>query len=70
MTRPDNFWIKFYPWTIIERYKNAISTKLTVVQDDLYELLKHTRIVIGTETGALIEAASLGIPAIVIENTK
>ena len=62
------FLVKFHPSTNIKKYKRYIQDNMNITYNDLYDLFKKAKIAIGAETGALIEAASLGIPVIFIEN--
>ena len=41
---------------------------MEVKNSDLYHLFEDSKIVIGLSTGALVEAASLGIPVICVDN--
>ena len=41
-----------------------------VLENDIYDLFKFTKIVFGGESGSLIEAVSLAIPAIIVENPR
>jgi hypothetical protein len=59
--------IKFHPTMNWEKYKARIPKNFKVVTDPLSLLLPNTLIAIGHSTGALIEAASIGIPAIDIQ---
>jgi hypothetical protein len=59
--------IKFHPTMNWGKYKTRIPKNFKVVTDPLSILLPKTLIAIGHSTGALIEAASLGIPAIDVQ---
>jgi hypothetical protein len=59
---------KFHPVTNVERYRDMIYGKAKVVEGDMYTHFKRARMVIGAATGAVVEAASLGIPVINIVN--
>ena len=59
--------IKHHPTMNREKYKTRIPKNFKMVTDPLSLLLPITLIAIGHSTGALIEAASLGIPAIDIQ---
>ena len=52
----------------MERYADLLPPDVQVVEKDLYNLLNHTKIIISAATGALVEAVSVGIAAIVIKN--
>ena len=63
-------WIKFHPSTRVNYFKKLVPGKFAVARADLYSLFKQARIVIGSETGSLVEAASVGIPVIQINNKR
>lgn len=63
-----NAFVKFHPATHMERYADLLPPDVQVVEKDLYNLLNHTKIIISAATGALVEAVSVGIAAIVIKN--
>jgi hypothetical protein len=60
--------IKFHPTMDWEKYKNRIPENSSVTNEPISVLLPKILITIGHSTGALIEAASLGIPVIDIQN--
>ena len=60
-------FVKFHPATDMKKYKKRLEGKMQIVEDDLYALFDRVGCVIGKATGALVEAASLGIPVINIE---
>jgi hypothetical protein len=60
--------IKFHPATKVKNYMGLIGENIQIVEGDIYSHFETARIVIGSATGALVEAASLGIPVINIEN--
>jgi len=62
------FVVKFHPATNIPDYVDSISSNLIISEDNLYDLLEEAKIVIGSATGSLVEAAALSIPSIVIED--
>ena len=62
--------IKFHPTTDLEKYITGIPQNFSVTSEPLPVLLSKTSIAIGHSTGALIEAISLGIPAIDIQYSK
>ena len=54
-------------WTFkIDNYKELIDKDIQVVEENIYDLFLISKIIIGISTGALIEAACLAIPAIII----
>jgi len=61
-------FIKFHPATDEEKYINSLPENIEVKNSDLYHLFEDSKIVIGLSTGALVEAASLGIPVICVDN--
>jgi UDP-N-acetylglucosamine:LPS N-acetylglucosamine transferase len=67
---PENIelHLKFHPSTDIKKYKNHLPVNIKIVDEDLYECFKTAKLVIGRSTGALVEAISLGIPAIVLDS--
>jgi hypothetical protein len=69
---PENFeiYLKFHPSTDISRYKHRLPINIKIADDDLYECFKTTKLVIGRSTGALVEAISLGIPTIVLDDNR
>jgi hypothetical protein len=60
--------VKFHPATNVEKYMGLIDRNILIVEGDIYSHFKTVRMVIGSATGALVEAASLGIPVINIVN--
>ena len=56
--------IKTHPTVSVDQYAVHIASKFSVVDEDLYVLFSRARLVVGRSTGALIEAACLGIPVI------
>jgi hypothetical protein len=60
--------IKFHPATNVKKYMGLIGKNIQFIESDIYSHFKSTRMVIGSATGALVEAASLGIPVINIMN--
>jgi hypothetical protein len=59
--------VKFHPSVDPELYREEIGDSFEISNEDLPRLLVRARCVIGQSTGALIEAASMGIPVIVID---
>ena len=62
--------LKFHPTMDWKKYEKAISEGFTVTEEDLSTLLPRALIAVGHSTGALIEAVSLGIPAIDIHRPQ
>ena len=60
--------IKTHPAVPIEALDTLAPPNSKIVENDIYELFKTTKIVIGAASGSLIEAASLGIPVISLKN--
>ena len=58
--------IKFHPSVEKDKYAAHISSEFSVTDEDLYVLFRRARLVVGRGTGALVEAACLGIPTIEI----
>jgi hypothetical protein len=67
---PDNrkFMIKFHPTTNTALF-NHYGKYFKFTEKNLYELFCETSLVIGAETGSLVEAVTQGIPAIHLEKT-
>lgn len=66
----QGIFVKAHHGIMMEKYEHLIPSGATLVNDDIYKLFETTKIVIGAATGALLEAASLGIPAVTVTNTK
>ena len=62
------FRVKFHPTTNTKKYKKYLIRNLTMTQNDIYQEFKDTRMVIGVDSGALVEAASLSIPVVFVKN--
>ncbi|MBL7131547.1 MAG: hypothetical protein ISS45_09135 [Candidatus Omnitrophica bacterium] len=62
--------IKTHPSLNIEEFKYLLQPNFTIVKDDTYKLFKTTKILISAATGATVEAASLGIPVIYVNDQK
>jgi len=62
--------IKAHPGMPADRIKGLRPPAARLVEDDIYGLFKEAKVVIGMESGALLEAASLGIPSILIKSAK
>ena len=61
---PATVMIKFHPSVEKNKYMAQIPPRFSVADEDLYVLFSKTRLVVGHSTGTMVEAASLGIPAI------
>lgn len=53
---------------MIARYRNLFPPTWSLTNDDFYELLKNTSVLITSESGGALEAAALGIPVIIVAN--
>lgn len=65
----ENMYFRFHPSTNPAQLSSILPPGYKIAEGDLYSWLKSAKIVIGAETGSLIEAACLGVPAIHI-NTR
>jgi len=63
---PAAVMIKSHHTTEKDKYVAHISSEFSVTDEDLYVLFGRARMVVGRGTGALVEAACLGIPTIEI----
>lgn len=63
----EKIYVKFHPSTDRRKHEKRLEGKMEIVEDDVYVLFDRVQCVIGKATGALVEAASLGIPVINIE---
>ena len=61
--------IKFHPAMNWEKYKRMIPDNFCVTDEPIEKLFPHSFMVVGDCTGAIIEAASLGIPVINISKS-
>ena len=66
----DTLYVKFHPAASSVKHKNLLTANAIITTDDLYELFKTTKIVIGAATGSMVEAACFSIPSIVIKNSN
>jgi hypothetical protein len=64
----EKLMIKFHPTIKKAKFINKVPVSSRIVDDDIYKLFQTTQIVIGAASGTPIEAASLGIPVIVVRN--
>ena len=62
--------VKIHPAITIDQYINYIPDNFIISNDNLYDLFKYSKIVLSTNSGSLVEAVTVGIPAIVLNNTK
>lgn len=62
--------IKPHPAAPLEKFRSSFPANALLVSEDIYELFKTTKIVIGAASGSLLEAASSGIPVISVRNTQ
>lgn len=60
--------VKFHPSTDGRKYSAPYEGRIKIVDSDLYDLLEKAILVIGVSSGTLVEAASLGIPVICVDN--
>ena len=60
------FGTKISQW--IKDYKNLIPRNVKISNKTVSELFQNTKIMISNESGSLLEAVSLCIPAIVVKN--
>ena len=60
--------IKVHPALNINAYQKLSSLAAHMTSEDIYELFKVAKIVIGSAGGILVEAVSSGIPAIYLKN--
>lgn len=66
----QNIIVKAHPATPAEKFKSILHPNAKVAGEDVYELFKTAKIVIGAASGTLVEAASLGIPVIYIKSIQ
>ena len=67
---PGRIIIKFHPTTIINRFNDLIPTNAIVSEMNIYELFVNTKIVLSSQSGGIVEAVSVGIPAIVLPHAE
>jgi glycosyltransferase involved in cell wall biosynthesis len=63
-----NVVIKAHPATPLKNLACRLPSWMSVSEGDTYKLFEHSNVVIGAASGTLLEAASLGIPAISVMN--
>ncbi|HAK89634.1 MAG: hypothetical protein A2077_04090 [Nitrospirae bacterium GWC2_46_6] len=64
------FMIKAHPSTPVKRFRKFLPVNAEVTGGDIYELFKTAKITISSESGSMVESASLGIPVISIKNNR
>ena len=62
---PGKLMFKFHPGSPMTHLKTFIPVESVIIEGDLYDTFKETGLLIGSASGALVEAAALGIPVIV-----
>ena len=60
--------LKFHPAMDSKKYEKHVKENMEIVEGNLYSLFQRAGCVVGATTGSLVEAASLGIPAINIDS--
>jgi len=66
-----NVIIKTHPASMPSDYRQFLKSNYTLVDNEnVYELFAKSELVIGAASGGLLEAASMGIPAIVIKSSN
>jgi len=66
---PKPVKIKFHPAMNWKKYEWMIPDNFSVTEEPIEKLFPHALMVVGDSTGAIIEAASLGIPVINISKS-
>jgi spore coat polysaccharide biosynthesis predicted glycosyltransferase SpsG len=64
----NNIIIKTHPANKHIRCRQYICSNYKIIDSDLYDLFKNTKIAVGAASGSLLEAASVGIPVIMIKS--
>lgn len=65
----EEMLIRFHPATNRDKYEEMLPKKAKISEGNIYESFKTTKVVLGGSSGSLVEAVSLGIPAIVVRDT-
>ncbi len=65
-----NLLVKFHPASQIGKFKDILSPRFKIVNDNICSLFRISKIAIGCAGGSLIEATSLGIPVVVLNDPK
>ena len=64
---PENLMFKFHPTLQVSAIqKMSLPAESVIIEGDLYDAFHETGLVIGSASGALLEAAAVGIPVIVV----
>jgi len=63
----ERLMIKFHPAAPLSHLRVLIPPESVVIEGDIYDVFHETDLLIGAATGALVEAAAVGIPVIVIK---
>ena len=66
----NNVNIKAHPGLDISKLPVKIPSNVKVRYEDVYKLFETTKMIVGSSSGTLIEAASLGIPVISVRTDK
>lgn len=61
------FVVKAHPTAIVDELRHWLQPGWHIVHDSIYSLFKKARMVIGSSSGSLVEAASLGIQVICVK---
>lgn len=59
--------VKFHPETHKKQYLKMLESNMKVTEKGIYDLFQDTRLVLGSCTGAQVEACCLGIPVISLQ---
>jgi hypothetical protein len=62
--------IKFHPTTKKQIYLNLVPNGVRIINESLLDIYNTIKITVGISTGALIEAACLGIPCILVPHPE
>lgn len=62
--------VKLHPSVSLEEVRDSLPSNTVIVKEDVYRLFETAKIVVGSGTGSLVEAVSLGIPVIVIKSNQ
>ena len=65
ITDIDNIVFKSHPVVDIKQFNN-LSKDISITNENIYELFKNTKLVIGTASGTSVEAVACGISVIII----
>jgi hypothetical protein len=67
---PKPVKIKFHHTMSWESYEDLIPKNFTITSESIQELLPRAYIVVGSSTGAMVEALALGIPVISVNKSN